>query len=120
MDLSRRNVLLLLFSLAGAHASWAATLEVPSSSTSPLAVVAAAYENLFDTTKDLFAILAGPGGINTSVPGQLHKLLDAVDDVTLAALKADQTAELASISIDEEQLKKNIYSALLAADGRLA
>ena len=122
MGLSQRNVLLLLFSLAGAHTSWtaAATLEVPSSSASPLAVVAAAYENLFDTTKDLFSILAGPAGINTSVPGQLHKLCDAAADVTLAALKADQTARLSSISMNEEQLKKNIYSALLAADGRLA
>ena len=120
MDLSRRNVLLLLFSLAGAYTSWAATVEVPSSSTSPLAVAAAAYENLFDTTKDLFAILTGPGVINTSAPEQLHKLFDAVDDVTLAALKADQTAQLSSISINEEQLKKNIYSALLAAEGRMA
>ena len=120
MDLSQRYVLLLLFSLAGAHTSWAAPSGVSSSPTSPLAGVAAAYENLFDTTKDLFAILAGPGGINTSVPRQLHKLYDAVADVTLAALKAYQTASLSSISIDEEQLKKSIYSALLAADGRLA
>ena len=111
MDLSRRNVLLLLFSLAGAHTSWAATLELPL-----------AHENLFDMTKDLFAILLeGPaGGINALVPGQLHKLFHAVTDVTLAALKADQTARLSSISIDEEQTKKNIYFALLAGDGRLA
>ena len=119
MDLSQRNVLLLLFSLAVSHTSWAVALPVDVH-TSALAAVAAAYEILFDTTKDLFFVLAGPEGIDTSVPEQLDKLFDAAADVTLAALKADQAAELAAIYIDEEQLKRNIYSALLAAEGRMA
>jgi hypothetical protein len=110
MDLNPGNFLLLLLTLAGAHNLSAASVEV-------LARVAMTYKYLFDTTEELFAILAGP---EVSAPKRLHKFFNALDDVTLAALKARQTAMLSSAFIDEEQLKKNIYSALLAADGRLA
>lgn len=86
-------------------------------SKSPLAVVAADYESVYNTTYAMFNILAGPTGINVSAPEKLHKFFDSLDDVTVAALKADQTGISA---LNENELKKNIYSALLAGDGQLA
>lgn len=77
---------------------------------------AALYDIVSDTTLEVFNLLAGPTSGNSSAPERLHKLYEASDDVTIAALKAHQTG---LDPINEEDLRKTIYSALLAADGRL-
>ena len=85
---------------------------------SPLPAVAIQYEEVQTTTTAVFNILAGPAVINITTPKKRSKFYNAMNDVSTATLKAEQTGMIGFV--DENRLKKNILSAIRAGTSRLA